>query len=121
VAGSAAGRHGEVAGYTLAPTLAAAIDAADAALLAPRCPVQWLELATPPIAADEQATPATLQPASALLLQRWRDAGVIVQSHAVPGAPFWNSMEISECPALLAATLAATAAAVPDAAPTERP
>lgn len=124
--GAPADEQCEVAGYTLAPELAAAINAADAALLAPRCPVQWLELAAPPATADVPATPPALQPASALLVQRWRDAGAVVQTETVPGTPFWNSAEIVECPALLDATLAATIEVtrnvmVAGATPTERP
>ena len=100
----------EIAGYTLAPELSSAIEGVDAGRLTPRCPVRWLELAAPPRPAGEQASPPALQAASALLVQRWRDAGVRVQTFAVEGTPFWNSAEITESPALLEATVAATLA-----------
>jgi len=87
----------EIAGYLVAPELSDAINQADAATLAPACPVRWLEL---------NATPA-LQPASALLIERWRAAGAMIEAHALEGTPFWSSAEITTSPALLAATLAA--------------
>lgn len=108
----------EVAGYMLAPELTAAINSADAALLTPHCPVQWLELAAPALSpVDAAPPPPALQAASSLLVQRWRDAGAQVQTFAIEGTPFWSSAEITESPALLEATLAATLGA----ASTERP
>lgn len=95
----------EIAGYMVAQELSAAINLADAAALTPRCPVQWLELST--------LQPPALQPASALLVQRWRDDGAIVHTHPLHGESFWSSAEITESPELLTATLAATLAAVP--------
>lgn len=88
------GRALEVAGYPLAPELAAAIDALDAARLTPPCPVHWFEL----VAADERPVP----PAAARVAQQW--GAHIVK---VAGAPFWSTQEIAECPALIAATCAA--------------
>ncbi len=86
----------EVGGYEVAAELAAAIDGLDGALLAPRGPVHWFEL----------APAAGVPPAAAHQAQLWRDAGVALCLHAVPGAPFWASAEIVECPALLTATTA---------------
>jgi exosortase A-associated hydrolase 2 len=90
----------EIAGYMVAPELSAAINEVDAASLTPRCPVQWLELSV--------MEPPALQPASTLLVRRWREDGALVQTYPVPGAPFWSSAEITESPELLAATLTAT-------------
>ncbi len=90
---------GEVAGYTLATELGDAIRDAEAGS-SPACPVQWLELAAPPL-------PVALQPASALLLERWEQAGAQVGAHPLAGAPFWSTPEIAEVPALIAATLSA--------------
>jgi exosortase A-associated hydrolase 2 len=90
----AAGTSVEVAGYELAPELAAAIDLQDAGACAPRCPVHWFELT---------ATGA-LAPAVERQVQRWREAGVQLRLHQVGGAPFWASSEIAECQAMLAAT-----------------
>lgn len=89
----------EAGGYTLAPQLVDAINAAEAGRR-PQCPVQWMELA-----ASQQ--PATLQPASALLLERWERAGAHVDAFPLEGEPFWSTPEIAEVPALIAATLAA--------------
>jgi exosortase A-associated hydrolase 2 len=84
----------EVAGYTLAPALVAAIDALDGSKLAPPpCPVHWLEVSN----SDTPALTAVAQ----RVLQGW--PGAIGQ--AVGGLPFWATGEISECPALLHATL----------------
>ncbi|RFP19479.1 MULTISPECIES: hydrolase 2, exosortase A system-associated [unclassified Duganella] len=89
----------EVAGYTLDAELCDAIRNAEAGNR-PACPVQWLELAAPP-------QPAALQPASALLLERWERAGAHVDAYPLAGAPFWTTPEIAEVPALITATLAA--------------
>jgi hypothetical protein len=84
---------------------------ADAAAMRPRCPLQWLELAS---GAAVAPAPAQLQAASALLLERWRLAGSSVSTVALHGPAFWSSVEISECPDLLEATVnaALTLAAV---------
>ncbi|MBV6321873.1 hydrolase 2, exosortase A system-associated [Duganella violaceipulchra] len=89
----------EVAGYTLAAELCDAIRNAEAGSR-PACPVQWLELAAP-------TQPVGLQPASALLLERWEGAGAHVDAFPLAGAPFWSTPEIAEVPALISATLAA--------------
>lgn len=95
----AAGETLEVAGYELAPELAGALDQAGAAALAVRgCPVHWLEVAP----SAERALP----PAAAKVAALWREQGVELQLLTVPGAPFWATQEITECPALLEATAA---------------
>lgn len=89
----------EVAGYEIAPALAAAIDGADAARLAPSgCPVHWLETSA---AAERPLTPAVTR-----LAEAWRAAGVALQLQQVTCPPFWSTQEIAESPALLAATSA---------------
>lgn len=111
----AAEQTAEIAGYLMAPALSAAIDRLDAAALAPRCPVQWLELnAPPPGAADDYAIAAgaaririALQPASAMLVERWLADGARVQAYPLRGEPFWSSAEIGIVPELLAASSAA--------------
>lgn len=89
----------EIAGYTLAPALAQALDGADAARLQPSCPVHWIEVA--PGAGREPG------PATARLAARWREAGVDLHLQVVEGEPFWATQEIAECPALLQASLQA--------------
>lgn len=87
----------EVAGYELAPELAAGIDGADMArIAAPSCPVDWFDCAA---SGDRPLTPAVSRQVAA-----WRAAGTEVQVHQVACAPFWSSQEIDEAAALVAAT-----------------
>ena len=86
----------EVAGYGLAPELAARLAAARLNPLAGG-PVCWLEVA--------QAENPQLSPASARLVDAWRQDGVALHAAAVQGEPFWTTQEIREAPALLDATL----------------
>ncbi|MYN40944.1 hydrolase 2, exosortase A system-associated [Duganella sp. FT109W] len=103
----------EIAGYLMSPALSATIGQLEAATLAPRCPVQWMELSPAPQgAAAEYASSAgnhqaALQPASELLIERWRQGGARVQAYPVHGEAFWSSSEIGVAPELLAATTAA--------------
>jgi exosortase A-associated hydrolase 1/exosortase A-associated hydrolase 2 len=104
----AAGAPLDVAGYTLHPALAAAIDAASAASMAPQgCPVHWFEL----LAAPERPLP----PAVTKLAEAWRAQGVDLHLHGVPGPAFWQTPEIAEAPELLTAS-SAIYPPVPDAA-----
>lgn len=92
----AAGIPLDVAGYTLHPALAAAIDAANAASLPVcGCPVHWVEL----LAALERPLPAAV----ARLAEDWRAQGVDLHVHPVAGPAFWQTPEIAEAPALLEA------------------
>ncbi|MRV75864.1 hydrolase 2, exosortase A system-associated [Duganella sp. FT92W] len=93
-----AGTPLEVAGYTLSPALADALDGLDSKTLAPPCPTHWFELA--PDAGR------TLPPAGASVLQAWQAQGADVQVQVVAGAPFWSTPEIAISPALLDATTA---------------
>lgn len=94
-----AGQVLEIAGYDLAPELAAAIEALDAAALAvTACPVHWLEA----VSADGRP----LSPAGAKVTAAWEKAGVELHVHLVTCPPFWATQEIAECPALIAATSA---------------
>jgi exosortase A-associated hydrolase 2 len=87
----------EIAGYTLAPELALAIDGIDAANPAPdSCPVHWLELAA---TADRP-----LSPAANRIVSGWRERGANVHAELVCGRPFWATPEITECPQLVDAT-----------------
>ena len=96
----AAGRPVEVAGYLLPAALARGLEAAT--LNPPTTPpgrLVWLEVSA-------QAEP-TLAPAALAAWPRWQAAGWRVEGLAVPGPAFWQTTEIEEAPALLAATLAA--------------
>lgn len=98
----------EIAGYALAPALADAIRAQQAAPLPPPCAVHWLELTI----ANHDTQP-TLPAASQLVVERWRQAGASVSARALCGTPFWNSSDIAEAPLLLQASLEAVASFAP--------
>ncbi len=96
----AAGEALEIAGYALSPALA---DALEAATLQPRGPVagkvlHWIELGggTPPVA---------LSPASAQLVEAWRDSGAEVSARRLPGDPFWATQELVDVPQLIEASV----------------
>ncbi len=94
-----AGNALEVAGYLLAPQLAAALERLDAATLAPPpCPVDWFDM----VAAPERPLPL----ASSRLGAAWREGGCRLRQQAVSGPSFWSTQEISESAELLAATTA---------------
>jgi uncharacterized protein len=97
----ASGQVIDVAGYRVAPALAAGIERAK--LEPPQMPGQvvWLEISG---RAD-----APLLPASATTVARWREAGHQVRASVALGTPFWHSVEFEESPALISATLASMA------------
>ena len=101
----AAGRPVEVAGYRLSPALAKGLDAATLAppVDTPAGRLVWLEV-------SGQAEPA-LAPATQAALPRWQVTGWHTTSQVVMGPPFWQTTEIEEAPALVAATLAVLGAA----------
>jgi exosortase A-associated hydrolase 2 len=95
----AAGESLEVAGYELAPTLAASIDSVNAGRLAVRnTAVHWIEIVSEP--------GRPLPPAAARVTAAWEQQGVNLHVQLVQAAPFWASQEITECPTLLTATTA---------------
>jgi exosortase A-associated hydrolase 2 len=87
----------EVAGYTLSSELALGMETAELDLPDQRRRVAWLEIGAS--SGDE------LSPASRIRVQAWRDAGHHIEAHRVEGPAFWQTQEISECPALIEATL----------------
>jgi exosortase A-associated hydrolase 2 len=91
----------EVAGYALSTGLAMGLDAAEVAPPTTPANVAWLEVGP--------HLPAELTPAAQVRIQSWRAAGHRVAAKAVPGATFWQTQEIAECPELIEATLAAVA------------
>ncbi|HSV51249.1 MAG TPA: hydrolase 2, exosortase A system-associated [Burkholderiaceae bacterium] len=100
----AQGQPVEVAGYTLAPGLT---DGLEKAVLAPpsapQAPgrVEWFELSTRADAAFSPAVTRAQEP--------WQQAGFALRSHLVEGPSFWQTTEIEDAPALVAATTAALA------------
>jgi len=97
-----AGDRLEIAGYDLAPGFAQAIDGLKLVDLAPRgTPVHWLEVVPEAFVPDANRT---LPPAAQRVADSWISSGVKLEIQCVPGQPFWNTPEITDCPALIAAT-----------------
>jgi uncharacterized protein len=94
------GKSVEVAGYTIAPGLALALDSAELAI-APGCTrkVTWLEV--------DPVENADLAVASRRKIEALSASGVSVSTGIVRGPRFWQAVEIEDCPALVAATVAA--------------
>lgn len=92
----------EIAGYMLSPGLASGLE--QAALIAPagQSPAQrleWFELST--------REDASFSPVSIKTITQWQQADLKVGSHIVHGPLFWQTTEIEDAPALIAATIAA--------------
>ena len=87
----------EVAGYELAPDLAAAIDSLKAAeFVVRKSPIHWFEILADP--------GRSMTPAGAKVVSAWKQNDVDLHVHLVPGSPFWATQEISECPEVVSAT-----------------
>jgi exosortase A-associated hydrolase 2 len=92
----------EIAGYMLSPGLATGLELATLVPPANSTKVQrleWFELST----LDD----ASLSPVSAKAIALWQQAGIEIKNHLVRGPSFWQTSEIEEVPALIAATVAA--------------
>ncbi len=87
----------EVAGYAVAPALARGLEAAELVNPAPGSRALWLEV-------SGQAEPR-LSPVAQTRIERWRSAGVAVEARVVAGQSFWQTAEITDCPALVESTL----------------
>jgi exosortase A-associated hydrolase 2 len=95
----------EIAGYEISPALARSLDAAELNLEGYPERVRWLEVAT--------GDSPELGPGARAKLARWSASGARIDARAVPGIAFWQTVEITECPALVEATVAALAQASP--------
>ncbi|HEV2221021.1 MAG TPA: hydrolase 2, exosortase A system-associated [Casimicrobiaceae bacterium] len=93
----------EVAGYELAPALAAGLESAELAPIAGACPLLWIEVAG--------GAEAAMSPAGRARAAQWEDSGHPVDARCVTGQAFWQTQEITECPALIRETVARLAAA----------
>src|SRR5207237_2210997 len=81
----------EVAGYTLAPALATAIDSIDLTEWAvPKTQLRWLDVRAVPT--------ADLPPAINRQITTWRQRGITVCYKSVAGESFWMKQEISAVP-----------------------
>ncbi|MBN8503872.1 MAG: hydrolase 2, exosortase A system-associated [Burkholderiales bacterium] len=94
-----AGQTVEVAGYRLASGLASGLDVAT---LAP--PAQGQQLVVLELSNREGAT---LSPVVQKLVASWQQAGCEARAELVTGPAFWQTTEIEDAPALIAATLRA--------------
>lgn len=93
-----AGKSLEIAGYTLSPAMATAIDELKLSqLVVGNSEIYWFEI-TPEAGRG-------LPPAGVAVVKAWNQSGVYPGVTLIPGLPFWATQEISECPALLAAPL----------------
>lgn len=96
----ASGTPVEIAGYTLSSGLASGLE--QASLVPPLAStrssqrLEWFELST----RDD----ASLSPVSAKTISQWQQAGFAVGSHVALGPAFWQTTEIEDAPALIAAT-----------------
>jgi exosortase A-associated hydrolase 2 len=91
------GKPVKVAGYTLSPALARGLERASLEIGAQVKRIAWLEVSL-------AAQPA-LSPAAQQRIARWQATGVQVTARAVAGPPFWQTVEVSECAALVAAAV----------------
>lgn len=94
------GRAVEVAGYTVSPALAFALDRAVFELPAGfKGRVVWLEC--------QRANQEQIPPAGRLCLDALLAQGLNVELRMINEAPFWQTTEIVECPSLVAASVSA--------------
>jgi exosortase A-associated hydrolase 2 len=92
------GGYEDVAGYRISPGLAAGLDRSALAQPPAGSRVCWFDVAS---SEDARLSPVTLSWA-----QRWRAAGCDVDARTIPGPPFWQTVEINECPRLIEQTKA---------------
>jgi exosortase A-associated hydrolase 2 len=83
----------EVAGYTLSAALAHGLESAELRPPPPRTRVVWLEVS---VREDAAPSPLAMEHATS-----WRERGVRVELDTSAGAQFWQTQEITECPALV--------------------
>jgi len=95
----ATGAAVEIAGYSLPPALAQGLEQARLQPVAQAGRVEWLEVSS--------RAGAGLLPASAPVVAAWQEAGAALRTQVVGGPAFWQTTEIEDAPALIAATLSA--------------
>ena len=89
----------EIAGYGFAAGLFADLEGAALGPVEGRrlAAVDWYQVGSSP---DQPLPPPTQK-----VIEDWRAAGLAVETHSVPGDPFWATQEIAEGTALVARTL----------------
>jgi exosortase A-associated hydrolase 2 len=96
----ARGETVEIAGYSISPNLALPLEAAELELPAGYTGrVLWGEVGM-------DASNEALSPAAQTRVGRWRESGTNVEARVVGGLPFWQTLEIAECPGLADASRA---------------
>lgn len=93
------GQNVEIAGYTVSPHLAGALQAVELMPKGSVGKVIWLE-----VSSREEAS---LAPASLRFIEQWKAAGDALDAQMVKGPAFWQTTEIEDAPALIRSTLAA--------------
>ena len=99
----ARGERVEIAGYMLPPALALPMQQSELGAPVGIRKVAWVEVSS--------STPAEMAPAGAAVVAKWRALGIDVATSCVAGAPFWQTQELEDCPALIAATVEASESA----------
>ena len=97
----AAGESLEVAGYTITPALAQALEAAELGAAPAR--TLWFEV-------SPAETPQLL-PVSVQRIEAWRAQGCTIEAAAIQGLQFWQTQEITVCDELVRRTTEAVGAA----------
>ena len=92
----AAGENVEIAGYSIGPELAHGLESSKLDL-GTRSRIGWIEVSSDP--------EPTLTPAARIRLDALGRGRERVDVRVVHGTPFWQTQEITECPALIDATL----------------
>jgi len=86
----------EISGYELSPALARGLEAAELSVPRQIARIAYLEVSS--------AAPPSLAPASLARVADLKERGVRVDTRAVAGIAFWQTVEIEECDGLVAAT-----------------
>ena len=86
----------EVAGYLLAPGVALGLQAANLSLPRQAIRAAWIE-----VVPDEDTA---VRPVAETRVTDWRNSGVDATLQSIQGPAFWQTQEIAECEALIAAT-----------------
>ncbi len=95
----AQGESVEVAGYQLSSDLASGLEKAELTLPEQSKRIEWFELSGKP--------DGSLSPAASMRVEKWQSAGAKVRGATVYGSAFWQTAEITECTALIDASLLA--------------
>ncbi|CAD5375231.1 Hydrolase 2, exosortase A system-associated [Rubrivivax sp. A210] len=94
----AAGETVDVAGYRIQPALAQGLEAARLQVPARPARLEWIDVSP--------QEPPTASPVAQQNLAAWQAGGCQVRHQMVQGPAFWQTTEIEDAPALIAATVA---------------